>query len=117
MGKKRPEAQQPGGTQPEPGVPPYTDMDSRAFPRGTEPSSQPAKDKPVKEIRIGKIKAAIWANQTEGGVRHNVTLRRIFKRDANSQWEQSDAFGRDELLLVAEVARQAALWIFANGQG
>jgi hypothetical protein len=77
-------------------------------------SSSP-KEKPVHEIRIGRIKAVIWANQTEAGTRHNVTLKRIFKRDANSQWEQSDSFGRDDLLLVAEVCRQAALWIFEHG--
>jgi hypothetical protein len=82
------------------------------------PASQlprtPAKDKPVHEVRIGRIKAVIWANQTENGLRHNVTLRRIFKRDQSSQWEQSDAFGRDDLWIVAEVARRAALWIFDN---
>ena len=78
-------------------------------------AEQPAaKDKPIHEVRIGKIKAVIWANQTESGVRHNVTLRRLFKRDATSQWESSDSFGRDDLLLVAEVCREAALWVFAN---
>jgi hypothetical protein len=73
------------------------------------------REKPVHEIRIGRIKAVIWANQTEAGTRHNVTLKRIFKRDSSSQWEQSDSFGRDDLLLVAEVCRQAALWIFEHG--
>jgi hypothetical protein len=76
----------------------------------------PAKEKPVHEIRIGRIKAVIWANQTENGARHNVTLRRLFKRDARSQWEQSDSFGRDDLLLAAEVCRAAALWVFEHGQ-
>jgi hypothetical protein len=75
------------------------------------------KDKPIHEIRIGKIKATIWANPTESGVRHNVTLRRLFKRDTSAQWEQSDSFGRDDLFLVAEVARAAALGIFEHGQG
>ena len=32
---------------------------------------------PVQEIRLGRVCAAIWANETELGVRHNVTLRRI----------------------------------------
>lgn len=77
----------------------------------------PPKDKPVHEIRIGRIKAVVWSNRTENGVRHNVTLRRIFKRDQNAQWEQSDVFGRDDLLLVAEVCRLATLWIFDQGQG
>ena len=78
-------------------------------------ASSSSREKPVHEIRIGRIKAVIWANQTEAGTRHNVTLKRIFKRDSSAQWEQSDNFGRDDLLLVGEVCRQAALWIFEHG--
>jgi hypothetical protein len=48
-----------------------------------------AKEKPAHELRIGQIKAVIWANQTETGIRRNVTLKRIFKGDSTSQWEQS----------------------------
>jgi hypothetical protein len=49
------------------------------------------------------------------GTRHNVTFKRIFKRDTNSQWEESDSFGRDDLPLAIEVSRQAWLWIYDNG--
>jgi hypothetical protein len=73
------------------------------------------KAQPVHEIRQGRIKAVIWQNQTDQGPRHNVTLRRIFKRDSNAQWEQSDSFGRDDLPLVIEVTRQAWLWIYEHG--
>ncbi len=75
-----------------------------------------ASNKPVQEIRIGKIKAVIWANQTESGIRHNVTLRRLFKRDENPTWEQSDSFGRDDLPVVMEVSRAAWLWIYAHSR-
>src|SRR5258708_4998130 len=85
--------------------------------QGGNGSTAPAKDKPIHEVRIGKVKAVIWGNQTENGIRHNVTLRRIFKRDSNTQWETSDSFGRDDLPLVMEVTRQAWLWIFDHGQG
>jgi hypothetical protein len=70
------------------------------------------RERPVHEVRLGRIKAVIWANQTESGVRHNVTLKRIFKRDTNAQWETSDSFGRDDLPVVMEVTRQAWLWIY-----
>jgi len=64
------------------------------------------KDKPVHEIRLGRIKAVIWGNEIEGGgFRHNVQLRRIYK-DAE-EWKQSDSFGRDDLPLVAKVADMA----------
>ena len=81
-----------------------------------KPASElpPAKDKPVHEIRYGRIKAVIWQQHTESGTRHNVQLKRIFKRDDSSQWEQSDSLGRDDCLLGAEILRQAALWIFEN---
>lgn len=75
------------------------------------------RERPAHEIRIGRIKAVIWANQTDNGLRHNVTLRRIFKRDGSSQWESSDSFGRDDLPAVMEVTRQAWLWIFEQHQG
>jgi hypothetical protein len=73
--------------------------------------------KPVHEERIGRVKAVVWANQTSNGVRHNVTFKRIFKREGSSAWEQSDNFGRDDLPLVMEVAKRAWLWVYAEGQG
>lgn len=66
--------------------------------------------KPVHEIRMGRIKATIWANETSTGTRHNVTLSRLYKDGDN--WEQSSSFGRDDLPLVMKVADQAHDWIF-----
>ena len=65
--------------------------------------------RPVHEVRLGSIKAAVWRNQTETGVRHNVTFSRIYK-DGDS-WKSTDSFGRDDLLLVAKVADQSHSWI------
>ena len=75
------------------------------------------KAKPVHEERIGRVKAVVWANQTPNGIRHNVTFKRIFKREGSSNWEQSDSFGREDLPLLMEVAKRAWLWTFAEGQG
>src|SRR5262245_45831154 len=74
-----------------------------------------AQSKPVHEIRLGRIKAAIWENETQIGTRHNVTLQRIY-RDEGGQWNTSDSFGRDDLPLVAKVADLAHTWIFQHGQ-
>ena len=68
------------------------------------------KTKPQHEIRLGRIKAAIWANETENGTRHNVTVSRIYKD--GDQWKDSTSFGRDDLPLVAKVVDQAHSWIF-----
>ena len=71
--------------------------------------------KPAHEIRLGRVKATIWGNEMEGGgFRHNVQIRRIYKE--GEEWKSSDSFGRDELLLVAEAAKQAALWIYQRAQ-
>ena len=34
---------------------------------------------PVAEVRIGRVKAAIWQNETEGRTRHTVTFSRLYK--------------------------------------
>lgn len=73
--------------------------------------------KPVHEVRLGRVKAAIWENETQGGaVRHNVTFQRIYQ-DEQGKWDSSDSFGRDDLLLLAKVADLAHTWIFQQGQG
>jgi hypothetical protein len=75
--------------------------------------SKPKKDKkrPVHEIRIGRIRAAIWENESENGTFHNVTLSRLYKDD-DDQWRDSASFSRDDLPLVAKVCDQVHSWIF-----
>lgn len=79
-----------------------------------------AKQKPVHQIRLGRIKAAIWQNETENGIRHNVTITRLY-RDGE-KWKDTSSFGRDDLPLVAKVSDLAHSWIFeqaaqASGNG
>ena len=73
-------------------------------------SSQPAKQKPVHEIRLGRIKATIWENETENGPRYNVTVSRLYKD--GDEWKQSSSFGRDDLPLVAKVVDLAHTWTY-----
>jgi len=70
------------------------------------------KKRPVHEIRIGRIRAAVWINETENGVRHNVTISRLYRDEQQGQWKDSTSFGRDDLPLVAKVADQAHSWIY-----
>ena len=74
----------------------------------------PDKQKPVHEVRVGSVKAAIWENPTENGVRHNVSFERLYKSD--DEWKQTQSFGRDDLLVLAKVADQAHTWIFENAK-
>jgi hypothetical protein len=70
----------------------------------------------VQEVRIGSIKAAIWANEGNQGVFYNVTLCRVYK-DQQRGWQTASTFGRDDLLVVAKVADLAHTWICEQVQG
>jgi hypothetical protein len=74
----------------------------------------PPKQKPIHEVRLGHIKAAVWKNETEAGVRYNVTFSRIYKD--GETWNSTDSFGRDDLLLLSKVADQTHTWIFEQSQ-
>ena len=69
-----------------------------------------ANKKPVAEVRLGRITAAIWDNETANGKYYNVTVSRLFK-DGND-WKRSDSFGRDDLLQLAKAADLAHTKIF-----
>mgnify|MGYP000737158253 CR=1 FL=1 len=66
--------------------------------------------KPAHEIRLGRIKATVWVNDTDQGKRYNVTFARLY-READ-EWKQTANFGRDDLPLVAKVADMVHLWIY-----
>lgn len=75
-------------------------------------------NQPVQEFRLGRIKAAIWANEGKTGTFHNVSISRLYKDDQD-QWQDATSFGREDLPLVMKVADRAHSWIFehANGNG
>ena len=63
---------------------------------------------------MGRVRAAVWANETENGTRHNVTVSRLYKD--GDVWRDSSSFGRDDLPLVAKVVDLAHSWIFGDAQ-
>ena len=71
--------------------------------------------KPANEIRLGRIKATIWANDSDNGTRYNVSIVRIYKD--GDEWKEATSFGRDELLLVAKIADMAHSWIYEQKEG
>ena len=80
----------------------------------TDVPMKTSKPRPIHEVRLGSVKAAVWRNDTEAGVRYNVTFSRLYK-DGDS-WKSTESFGRDDLLLLGKVADQAHSWIFAQSQ-
>ena len=61
---------------------------------------------------MGRIRAAIWGNETTNGTRYNVTVSRIYK-DGDT-WKDSSSFGRDDLLVVAKVLDRCHTWIYSE---
>ena len=75
----------------------------------TATTAPTTRNQPAHEVRLGSIKAAIWQNETDTGVRYNVTFERLYKD--GEQWKSTDSFGRDDLLLLGKVADRAHSWI------
>ena len=74
--------------------------------------------RPVHEVRLASIKAAVWRNESNGnGPQFNVTLIRLYRlppdeRGKNDNgWRQTSSLRRDDLLIAAEVLRQAFAWV------
>ena len=44
-----------------------------------------ANQKPITEVRIGRVKATIWRNGTDEQPRHNVTFSRLYKEAINGR--------------------------------
>ena len=71
--------------------------------------------RPVHEIKMGRVKAAIWANESKNGTLYNVTVKRIYKD--GDEWKESTSFGRDDLLPLAKLADLAHSWIIDQPSG
>ena len=71
---------------------------------------------PVKTFRLGRIKAAVWAQEIDSRTFYNVTFARTYVDD-QKQFHDSDSFGRDDLPLVGKLADQAHTFIFEQLAG
>ena len=73
--------------------------------------------RPIHEFKLGRIRAAIWANRNHRQTLwYSVTVSRFY-RDGEA-WKETTSFGRDDLPLVAKAAELAYGWIWhqANHQ-
>ena len=72
--------------------------------------------KPIHEIRLGAVRAAIWANESRpNDVWFSVTVSRLYK-DGND-WKNSSSFRRDDLPVVAKIMDMAYAWIWDRQTG
>jgi hypothetical protein len=65
---------------------------------------------PIRTLRLGRIKAAIWENGADQRSFCNVTFARTYM-DEEKKFRDTDSFGRDDLLLLAKLADQAHTFI------
>jgi hypothetical protein len=75
-----------------------------------EENNRMANARPEKEIRLGRIKASVWSNESETANWFTVTVQRLYKD--GEQWKTSDSFSRDDLPLLCKVIDQAHTWMF-----
>ena len=69
------------------------------------------KNKPVHEIRLGRIRAAIWANEAEADkIRFGITVSRTCRE--GDRWYDSHTFYHDDLLVVSKIVHMAYVWIW-----
>lgn len=66
---------------------------------------------PAHEYKLGKIKAAIWANEADNhDVWFNVTLTRSYKN--GETWKDTTSLGRDDLPVAIKAMDMAYNWIW-----
>ena len=73
-----------------------------------------ANQKPIATFKLGRIRAAVWENDTDKGAVYNVTIERRYQD--GEEWKSSTSFGRSDLPLVARLADEAMLFIYRRQQ-
>ncbi len=69
---------------------------------------------PIHEIRHGLIKVRIRRKQTSSGLRHKLTIVRLYRN--GDVWKESTRFSRDDIPLMCLVLDEAHTWIFRQQQ-
>jgi hypothetical protein len=67
---------------------------------------------PVHEVRLGLIKATIWANATAHGTHYRVILTRLYK--AGEQGQRAPSLRRQDLPLPAKVIDWTHVWLLTQ---
>jgi hypothetical protein len=80
------------------------------------PDEERVSNQPAHTIRLRNLRAAIWRNEGDYGPRYNTRIVRFFKDPDGDGWRTTDSLGRDDLLVAAELARLAFVWICETTQ-
>jgi hypothetical protein len=80
-------------------------------PQKAAPQKETVKQRPAHEVRFGRLKATVWRQESDNGPWYSVVLTRSYK-DAQGNWQTSQSYGRDDLLLVAKLCDRVHSWIY-----
>jgi len=70
------------------------------------------KNRPVHEIRIASIRAAIWRNGNNGKIWHSVSITRRYREKEGGEWRDSNSFaGLGDLAHVQLAVELAIEWL------
>ena len=72
-----------------------------------------AKNKPVHQVRIGRVKAAIFENGDDAP--RKVQFRTLYKNEED-QWRGSSSFAREDLPLLIKVADQVHSYLYEQSE-
>jgi len=81
------------------------------MPRKIQPSPGAPQENsgPVHVLRHGRIRAAVWENQTDKGPMYDVKVSRSYRE--GDEWRDSFSFGYNDLLVVAKLMYDAHSFI------
>lgn len=66
-----------------------------------------SKNKPIKTLRDGALKAVIWKNERNGKTYRSVDLYRTYKNEKEDQLKDISNYSGTELLRIARLANKA----------
>ena len=66
-----------------------------------------SKNKPIKTIRDGSLKAVIWQNERNGKTYRSVDLYRTYKNEKEDRLKDISNYSGTELLRIARLATKA----------
>ena len=70
---------------------------------------------PAHKLRISNLSVTIWRNISEKGTWYSVSPSRSYKL-GDETWKETDSLGFDDILTMAELLRQAFVWIARQQQ-
>mgnify|MGYP001286145071 FL=1 len=68
--------------------------------------------KPVYQLRHGLLKVRVWRKRTRSGIRHTISVIRLFRN--GDVWKESTRFGREDIPLIRLLLEKAHTWIYLH---